>query len=725
MKRNLSKIVLAAALVLGGVTSAWADTKTIGDANKETGFLGAFSDTYTLAPNKTLTLTFTNNGGSNIWNNWVTIAKPKGTTMDNADQSTYYFLLRSDLYGWGQYYNASFMRGTTVDDITGLDGTTVNLTVEREGATIKTRVIATNGTKSYEQDYRSYNVGDGTQDIEILLSVDGSQIIIDKETESITDTNTTEGHTIVGNRDNSTLWWTQYSDYYTLSTNQSLCLDFINYTSGTENAYNWVIGITNDVDRGGTGTGYTEYLILRSDNYGWGDSYSSGTLKAFNYPSDWSTFRTNMNGANVKMTVTRDDNGWVSVYAIMSKDGVSGTWGQRFYFQLPEGMRTEGNIRAFLIADHSYMDIDNTNTTINATKVLGSMDCSTDYLAASTDQVTLTPGSSYKYSFINYNNQTNNWNNFVVPVYKSSDDTRVITIRADNWEDMHQGAWNDEKNAYDYGSNAGCNSDFSDWDNFTRQLNGANIDMTLSFTTDKVFKMASTITTSEGLTWTYSYTSDYSGSAYDLTSEESIKVALSVSLSWLEVLSEEQTAVGVKIADSGYSSLASSYGLDFSSVAGLTAFVVDKITTTAVNMESVEEMPAENGLILKGTAGASYSVPVKSDASFSGTNKLQAAVTATNINANEAYILKNGKFCLVTAASTVPAGKAYLLAEDVPRQAARELVFNFNDDITGIDAIADSQQFQSEGQYYNLAGQRVSKPAKGLYLVNGKKVIIK
>jgi len=30
-----------------------------------------------------------------------------------------------------------------------------------------------------------------------------------------------------------------------------------------------------------------------------------------------------------------------------------------------------------------------------------------------------------------------------------------------------------------------------------------------------------------------------------------------------------------------------------------------------------------------------------------------------------------------------------------------------------------------DGNFYNLAGQRVAQPAKGLYIVNGKKVIIK
>ena len=45
-------------------------------------------------------------------------------------------------------------------------------------------------------------------------------------------------------------------------------------------------------------------------------------------------------------------------------------------------------------------------------------------------------------------------------------------------------------------------------------------------------------------------------------------------------------------------------------------------------------------------------------------------------------------------------------------------------DATGIDAtLVNSEKVNS--QYFNLAGQRVAHPAKGLYIVNGKKVIVK
>ena len=180
------------------------------------------------------------------------------------------------------------------------------------------------------------------------------------------------------------------------------------------------------------------------------------------------------------------------------------------------------------------------------------------------------------------------------------------------------------------------------------------------------------------------------------------------------------TAIPGTIAASGYSSLATNFGLDFTNATGIdAAYVVTEITNTTVTISSVDEITAGQAVILKGTGSAAYSIPVKADATFVGTNLLKAAVTATDIAANEAYILQNGEFHLVTAASTIPAGKAYLLADDIP-SGARSLNFTF--DATAIKAVEGEIQ---NGEFYNVAGQRVAVPTKGLYIVNGKKIVVK
>lgn len=185
------------------------------------------------------------------------------------------------------------------------------------------------------------------------------------------------------------------------------------------------------------------------------------------------------------------------------------------------------------------------------------------------------------------------------------------------------------------------------------------------------------------------------------------------------------TNVSVTIASSGYSTIASGYGLDFANAtSGLEAYVVSDVSASAVTLAAIEEAPAGTGVILKGTAGETYTIPVKADATFDGTNKLKAAVYATGVNANAVYIMKGGKFCKVLNESIVPAGKAYLVADDIPA-AARELNFVFgNDETTGLKTISNSQLI-GNSQFYDLQGRMVANPTKGLYIVNGKKVVIK
>ncbi len=173
------------------------------------------------------------------------------------------------------------------------------------------------------------------------------------------------------------------------------------------------------------------------------------------------------------------------------------------------------------------------------------------------------------------------------------------------------------------------------------------------------------------------------------------------------------------IKSSGYASFASDNALDFSEVDGLEAYIVSSLTSTEATMKKVNEAPAQTGLILKGTAGTVYQVPIVPSAASVGTNKLKAAVTATDVTANSTYVLSDGQFKKFTGTS-IPAGKAYLLAEDIPAEA-HELSINFGD-ATGIKNIKVGTE---DNIYYDLQGRRVLYPTKGLYIVNGKKVIVK
>ena len=128
-------------------------------------------------------------------------------------------------------------------------------------------------------------------------------------------------------------------------------------------------------------------------------------------------------------------------------------------------------------------------------------------------------------------------------------------------------------------------------------------------------------------------------------------------------------------------------------------------------------------MILKKTGTASsFDVPVVAEATAPEGNKLTGVTEPTLIgnltNATD-YILYDGKFYPANE-GTLPAGKAYLR---VAEGNAPELGLDFSGDTTGIINV-ERGALNVEG-CYTLDGRRVENPTKGLYIINGKKVVVK
>ena len=172
-----------------------------------------------------------------------------------------------------------------------------------------------------------------------------------------------------------------------------------------------------------------------------------------------------------------------------------------------------------------------------------------------------------------------------------------------------------------------------------------------------------------------------------------------------------------------YTTLTSAYALDFTSVSSdLKAYIATEIADSKVQMMQVNKVPANTGLVLKATTpGSAVNVPVfdgKNADNVTGNKMAGSASATTAIAENGGYILKDGVF-QPASAGTLAAGKAYLA---IAVSAARTLEMTFDDEVTAIETVKTQK---ADGQYFNLAGQRVATPTKGLYIVNGRKVVIK
>ena len=162
--------------------------------------------------------------------------------------------------------------------------------------------------------------------------------------------------------------------------------------------------------------------------------------------------------------------------------------------------------------------------------------------------------------------------------------------------------------------------------------------------------------------------------------------------------------------------------LDFSNVEGLKAYVATGASAAGVTTAEVGAVPAGTPLLLKGTANIEYSVPVVAEASAPATNLLCAGDGTTVFDGStyDYLLAADGKFYQI-GSGTIAVGKAYLHLDSNPA-GARSLSVIFADDMTtGIETIAN--ETKADNTVYNLGGQRVAKPMKGLYIVNGKKII--
>lgn len=178
---------------------------------------------------------------------------------------------------------------------------------------------------------------------------------------------------------------------------------------------------------------------------------------------------------------------------------------------------------------------------------------------------------------------------------------------------------------------------------------------------------------------------------------------------------------------------ASDKALDFTKVAGkektLKAYMITGHSSSAISKSAaVENIPANTGLLLEGNGTeTTYYIPVIASSSTDvSANKLKAgtgaAVAAESGKTKYVLSVSGGKaaFKKINATSaTVPVGKAYLQFDEVIEAP----LFDLDGEATNIKAV--EAKAVENGEYYNLAGQRVAQPTKGLYIVNGKKVIIK
>lgn len=181
---------------------------------------------------------------------------------------------------------------------------------------------------------------------------------------------------------------------------------------------------------------------------------------------------------------------------------------------------------------------------------------------------------------------------------------------------------------------------------------------------------------------------------------------------------------------------------------GIDVYTVQVKNTAEVATEIIPEdmlkygneriIKANNGVLLLGEAGKSYDlwaysgriasgmpVATSDNKDYGQKNRLEPVVEKKHYESGHYFVLQNNEFHAILAEGDevkVPAGKAVLhLGNEETGANAR--VLTIDSEATGIKTV-ESGQSKVESMY-DLQGRRVLNAQKGLYIINGKKVVIK
>ncbi len=152
---------------------------------------------------------------------------------------------------------------------------------------------------------------------------------------------------------------------------------------------------------------------------------------------------------------------------------------------------------------------------------------------------------------------------------------------------------------------------------------------------------------------------------------------------------------------------------------------------TSISMTEITDgiVKKGEGVVLKSMTDG-YITMTKTDNEANGdyTNNSLLGTSVNIANPGNAYVLNwqksNGVgFYKLKAAGTIAANKAYLVY-DATATGEAQAFFAFDSAVTGVE-INKADANEDDNRVYDLQGRRVTKPANGLYIVNGKKVIMK
>ncbi len=164
---------------------------------------------------------------------------------------------------------------------------------------------------------------------------------------------------------------------------------------------------------------------------------------------------------------------------------------------------------------------------------------------------------------------------------------------------------------------------------------------------------------------------------------------------------------------------------------------MSSVDVNGVGNHNYGYVPAYTGVLLKALDSETtpsdfyYAIGEDDDKNYTITNNIMHGVTVNPRNVGGLtideviYVMQKGIFKKAMASTvSIPVHKAYAKIEGMP--AGSKVEFSFSDDnTTNAIVTVDAEEKNADNAYYNLNGQRVTNPQRGIFIKGGRKVIIK
>ena len=174
----------------------------------------------------------------------------------------------------------------------------------------------------------------------------------------------------------------------------------------------------------------------------------------------------------------------------------------------------------------------------------------------------------------------------------------------------------------------------------------------------------------------------------------------------------------------------------------ITKFIMKSINYGNTNVTDYDYVPAETGVLLESRSGATtpadfyYAIGEKDNVTYSLSNNIMEGVTVKDTKKQSST--SDPIFAMTTAGifkplkigtdRTIPVHKA-VARPKVTLSASAKVMFVFDDgenhNIVNAIETVENNNVVDNNAYYNLQGQRVENPQHGVFIHNGKKVVLK